>query len=105
MDNSIISLTGDKTVHFLHANSPEEPYVEYEFYDENGSAWEEGKEIATNFSLQVDIFSKDSYSSLEIAIRNKLIAAGFDGGHGPDTYEKETMLNHKPLRFNFTADN
>lgn len=102
LDDNIISLTGDNTVHFLHADNPVNPYIEYELYNEVGAEWEEGKEIATTFYLQVDIFSTGSYTALEEAIKNKLLNAGFEGGHGPDLYEQATMLYHKPLRFNFT---
>lgn len=102
LDNTITSLTGDDTVYFLHADDPVSPYVEYQFYNEVGESWEEGKEVSTTFYLQVDIFSTGSYTVLEEAIKNKLLNAGFEGGHGPDLYEKDTMLYHKPLRFNFT---
>lgn len=103
MDNDIISLTGDNTVHYIHAISPSEPYVEYEFYDEEGILYEEGKEIEANYYLQVDIFSKGSFCDLKNIIIPKLIDAGFTGGHGPDLFEKDTELNHKALRFNFAG--
>ncbi|MCR3758156.1 prohead protease [Clostridium felsineum] len=105
MDSTIINVTGDKTVHFIHADSPLAPYVEYEFYDENGSAYEEGKEVETNFYLQVDIFSKGSYTKLEAAIKNKLLNAGFDRGMAADLYENETQLYHKAMRFIFSINN
>lgn len=105
MDSTIINLTGDKTVHFIHADTLIFPYVEYEFYDENGNAYEEGKEVETNFYLQVDIFSKGSYAELEAAIKNKLLNAGFDRGMAADLYEKETKLYHKAMRFIFSISN
>lgn len=102
MDNSIISLTGDNKVHYIHADAPRTPYIEYEFYDENGNAYAEGEEIATNFYLQVDIFSTGSFSDLEEKIKEKLKGAGFNRTGGADLYEKETSLFHKAMRFNFT---
>jgi hypothetical protein len=99
MDNSIISLTGDETVYFLHADNPKGNYVEYEFYDENGALWVEGTEMGTNYYLQVDIFSKGNYSDLETAIKNKLIANGFERGMCADLYENDTHLFHKAMRF------
>lgn len=105
MDNSIISLTGDNTVHFIHALKPVEPYIEYEFYDENGNAYEEGKEVATNFYLQVDIFSKGNYTELENGIKTKLSNAGFERSMAADLFEKDTLLNHKAMRFVFTSEN
>lgn len=102
LDSEIINLTGDKTVHFLHADDPITPYIEYEFYDENANAWEEGKEVSTNYYLQVDIFSKDNYTNLENKIKEKMIDAGFERSKGVDLYEKDTQLYHKAMRFIFS---
>jgi hypothetical protein len=102
-DPGIINLTGGKTVHFIHANSPVAPYVEYLFYDENGAAWEEGKEISTDYFLQIDIFSKGSYSDLENKIKEKLMNVGFERDMAADLYESDTQLFHKAMRFIFTS--
>lgn len=104
MDQSIISLTGDKTVHYIHAVSPAAPYIEYLFYDENGNSYEEGLEISTDFYLQVDIFSKGNYSALETKIKEKLINAGFVRSMAADLYENDTKLFHKAMRFIFTVN-
>lgn len=100
----IVILTGDKTVHFLHAASPIPPYIEYEIYDEEGALYTEGKEVATDYYIQVDIFSETDYSDIEERVKEKMLSAGFEGGHGPDLYEKDTKLYHKPLRFNYTVN-
>lgn len=102
MDNDIIGLTGDNTVHYIHAISPVEPYIEYEFYDENGAVYEEGKEIGTEYYLQVDIFSSGSFKNLENIIKEKMENAGFIKGMAADQYEKTTQLYHKAMRFIFT---
>lgn len=103
LDPDIINLTGDKTVHFLHALNPVAPYIEYEFYDEDGNTWEEGQEISTNYYLQVDIFSKGSYTDLENVIKKKMISAGFKRSMAADLFEKDTQLFHKAMRFIFTT--
>lgn len=100
-----MSLTGDKTVHYIHAISPIEPYIEFEFYDERGGLWEEGAEISTDLYLQVDIFSKDSFKGIEIAIKEKLKNENFGRSFASDTYEKETQLFHRAIRFVFSKDN
>lgn len=105
MDNSIVSLTGDKTVHYIHAVSPIEPYIEFEFYDECGGLWEEGAEISTDLYLQVDIFSRGSFKEIEIAIKEKLKNENFGRSFASDTYEKETQLFHRAIRFIFSNDN
>lgn len=104
MDNSIVSLTGDNTVHFIHADNPSTPYIEYEFYDESGNAYEEGNEISTDYFLQVDIFSKGSYMDLENAIKQKLKSENFNRIASADLYEKDTHFFHKAMRFNFTIE-
>lgn len=103
LDSGIIDLTGDKTVHFLHALDPKCPYIEYEFFDENVSAWEEGNEISTDYYLQVDIFSKSDYTELENAIKEKMKSLGFKRSMAADLYEKDTKLFHKAMRFIFTT--
>lgn len=102
MDSSIINLTADKKVYFLHAENPTPNYIEYEFYDENGNAYSEGEEIATNFYLQVDIFSKGNYGTLENAIKKKLIDNGFERLSAVDLYEDGTKLFHCAMRFILT---
>ncbi len=102
-DPDIINLTGDKTAHFLHALNPVCPYIEYEFYDESGNTWEEGEEISTDYYLQIDIFSKGSYTSLENIIKEKMKDAGFERSMAADLFEKDTQLFHKAMRFIFTT--
>jgi hypothetical protein len=101
-DPEILNLTADNKVYFLHANSPTAPYVEYEIYDENGEAWAENKEIATTYYIQVDIFSKGDYITLEDTIKQKMISSGFNRSMAADLYEQDTGLYHKAIRFLIT---
>lgn len=100
MDKTIIDLTEDKKVYFLHANNAKPPYVEYEFYDENGADYSENQETATNYYIQIDIFSNGDYTELETKIKEKMISEGFTRGMAADMYEKDTKLYHKAMRFN-----
>lgn len=104
-DNEVLSLTADKKVYFLHASTPITPYIEYEIYDEYGEEWAENKEIATNYYIQVDIFSNGDYTQLENKIKEKMINAGFIRGMCADLYEVDTHLFHKAMRFFITLDN
>ncbi|CUU45471.1 prohead protease [Clostridium beijerinckii] len=104
-DAEILNLTADKKVYFLHANNPTSPYIEYEFYDENGEEWAENKEIATNYYVQVDIFSKTDYTNLENKIKEKMTNAGFMRSTSADLYENDTQLFHKAMRFFITLNN
>jgi hypothetical protein len=102
MDLEIVNLTADKKVYFLHATNANAPYVEYEIFDEYGVEWAENKEIATNFELQVDIYSKGDYTELENKIKEKLMSAGFVRDMAADLYEEDTELYHKAMRFTYT---
>ncbi|NRT88529.1 prohead protease [Clostridium beijerinckii] len=104
-NSEILNLTADKKVYFIHANGPTAPYIEYEIFDENGEEWAENKEIATNFYLQVDIFSKTDYTDLENKIKEKMTNAGFMRSTSADLYENDTQLFHKAMRFFITLNN
>lgn len=101
-NEKILNLTGDKKVHFLHANNPEVPYIEYEILRETGGAYAEGKETFTNYLVQVDIFSKNDYSDLEKEIKTAMLNAGYNRGQARDLYEEKTKLKHKAMRFNIS---
>lgn len=104
-NTEILNLTTDKKVYFLHASNSNPPYIEYEFYDENGEEWAENKEIATNYYIQVDIFSKTDYTDLENKIKEILTNAGFNRSMSADLYENDTKLFHKAMRFLVTLEN
>lgn len=102
LDAEILKLTADKDVYFVHATNAKTPYVEYQIVNEYGQAYAENREIATNYTVQVDIFSKGDYTELENKVREKMIKAGFDRAMGADLYEQETKLYHKAMRFTYT---
>lgn len=102
--SDVISLTGDRTVHFGHAKKPIAPYIEYAIYDEEGALFAEGEEIATDYYIQVDIFSKGDYTALEDVIMAKMKSAGLARSGGADLYEDATELYHKAMRFIYTSN-
>ncbi len=109
-DAEIINLLPNKRIYFLHANSTSEnplktPYIEYEIFDENGEDYAENKEIATNYYIQIDIFSKGDYTDLENLIKEKMLNAGFERSMCADLYEEDTQFYHKAMRFIFTSIN
>lgn len=101
-NSEILNLTADKKVYFLHANAPTSPYIEYEIFDESGQEWAENKEIATNYYVQVDIFSKGDYTNLENKIKEVMESAGFNRTSCVGLYENDTQLNHCAMRFLIT---
>ncbi|MBS4539824.1 prohead protease [Clostridium sp. D2Q-11] len=102
----ILNLTSNGYVYFLKKSQDvQPPYVTYRIYDEGGEDWTENREVATNYYVQVDIFSKGSYSELERLIKEKMINACFIRTASVDLYEEETELYHKAIRFLFTQNN
>lgn len=94
---------GEPKVYFLHApESPVGAYIEYEIYDVQEVYHDENTEKAITYYIQVDIFSPGSYSEIETTVKTVLKEKGYDGGYGPDLYENDTKLYHKPLRFTYT---
>lgn len=100
--NEILDLLGDKRIHFLHANNPTPPYLEYEIVNEYGAEYSEGNEQYTTHIVQLDIFSKSDYTDLENIVKNHMINNGFNRDMAADTYEKDTKLYHKAMRFNIS---
>lgn len=107
LDPEIMNLVGydedeEPKIYFLYApEGTKGSYIEYEIYDSVGALYSEGEEKALIHYIQVDIFSPYDYGELEKTIRRVLKSKGYYGGYGPDMFEKDTKLNHKPLRFNF----
>lgn len=74
-------------------------YVTYHEYVERGEAFEEDEEAFTGHYIQVDIWSKQDYTTLVKTTKELLKAVGFKRLDEADLYEKDTGLYHKGLRF------
>lgn len=107
---SVTNLTIDNRVYYLHIpNIPKEgQYVEYELLGEYGENYGDNREILTTYKIQVDIFSytaNNDFFELEKEIKKAMLDNGFIKENTYDTYEKETKLYHKAMRFNITLKN
>lgn len=80
------------------------PSVTYFFYNEYGQEFGDGEEIGTNYSLQVDVWSKGDYSLLVEQIKTKLKESGFYRISANDLYEDDVKVYHKALRFNYLKE-
>lgn len=100
----IIDLLPDKKVYFLHADKPKPPYIEYEIYNAQGAEYAENEETATEYFIQVDIFSLGNYSEIEDMVYKTMIKAGFYRYDENDMYEKDTHLYHKGFRFRISLE-
>jgi len=79
-------------------------YITFFCYNEQGEDWAENSEIATGYSIQVDIWSKGDYSDLAVQVRIALETVGFKRTTAQDLpYEPDTALFHKALRFSYIS--
>ena len=74
-------------------------YITFFCYNEQGEAWAEDQEVATGFYVQVDVWSKDDYTTLAGQVQAAMIAAGFSRTTSADLYESDTKIFHRALRF------
>lgn len=40
------------------------PYIEYEILNENGSMYAENEELETTYTIQIDVYTKGSYTKI-----------------------------------------
>lgn len=100
MDSRIKSLVSNN-IHFLHASSPTDLYIEYEIYDKRYGDFSANKNTSITNFIQVDIFSKGDYTNVENMVEKVLTEKGYNFVNSADLYEENTKLFHKAMRFTF----
>ncbi len=102
MDTRITSIVGNN-IYFLH--KPEEniadPYIEYEIVHKEYDDYCGNDNLTEQYTIQIDIFSKNSYSKLEEEIEKVLKEKDYRFFQSADMYEEDTELFHKGMRFNY----
>lgn len=104
MNQEITNLTADKKVYLIKGTNATAPYVTYTFIDEWGAEFAENEEIATNYSVQVDVFSKVDFTDLVEKIKQKMKDNDFYRTGVNEFYENDTGLYHCVLRFIYTKE-
>lgn len=99
-DNRIKSLVGNN-IHFLHASTPTDLYIEYEIYDKRYGDFSANKNTSITNYIQVDIFSKGDYTNVENMVEKVLCEKGYNFVNSADLYEENTKLFHKAMRFTY----
>lgn len=103
-DERLTNLVGDK-IYLLRANdNTKAPYIEYEILNERGSLYAENDEIETEYSIQIDVFTKDSYTEIVKIIKQIMKENGFMKEFGGSLYEDKSRLFHYVLRFNYQEE-
>lgn len=93
-------------VSFQYYNGSESTYITFFLYNEQGEEYADDEEVATGYYIQLDIFSKVSYTNILKQVNALMKEAGFiRKSTGPELYEQDTKLYHKPLRFFFYVEN
>lgn len=99
--STILAPTGVK-VSKLHYNGTDTTYITYFFYNENGEAFAENKEIDTSYFVQVDIWTKGDFTDLAKQVLQLMKEAGYYRIYSTELYENDTKLYHKVIRFQYT---
>lgn len=86
-------------VAFLAYNGTKSTYMTFFCYNEQGEEWAEDSEVATGYSVQIDIWSKSDYTTLEAQVQTAMLDAGFKRTSAQDFYETDTKIYHKAMRF------
>lgn len=103
-DERIATLLNDKIFLLKAPNNTTAPYMEYEVLNEEGSLYAENEEIETNYRIQIDVFTKGSYTSIVRSIKNVMKENGFMKEFGGSLYEEDSKLFHYILRFNYESE-
>lgn len=98
--STILASTGVQ-VSRLHYEGSKNPYIVWFIYNENGEAFAENEEIETGYYVQVDIYTKGDFTDLYKQVLQVMTAAGYYRTYATETYETDTKLNHKIIRFKY----
>ena len=101
---SILEPTGVPVSRLIYIGN-EDPYITFFFYNDQGEAFADNEEIVTGHYLQVDIWTKDSFTALAEQVKSLMKNAGFTRIYETELYEKDTSINHKVLRFSYYEEN
>lgn len=79
-------------------------YITYFNYNEQGEAFAENREIATSYYIQVDIWTKDDFTDLYKQVLSLMTQAGYFRVYAYETYENETQIKRKIIRFQYCEE-
>lgn len=103
-DERISNLVSNKIYLLKAPDNTTAPYIEYEVLNEEGSLFAENEEIETNYRMQIDVFTKGSYTEIVKTIKNVMKENDFMKEFGGSLYEKDAKLFHYILRFNYESE-
>lgn len=109
LDERIVNLVGmddndEPRIYYVHADTPKDLYIEYQFYNKTYTDWSCNKNISDTHYIQIDIFSKElseGFFKLQDTLENVFKEKGYKFRDSADFYESESGLYHKGFRFTY----
>ncbi|HZJ99106.1 MAG TPA: hypothetical protein VFC79_03825 [Tissierellaceae bacterium] len=86
-------------VSFQTAKGKTYPYITFFTYLDRTMQHADDGEVITGYFIQVDIWSKTDYTSIEESIHQAMVSSGFMKQRFHDLYEDDTKVYHKVMRF------
>lgn len=74
-------------------------YVTFFCYLENGELFADDMQKGTGYYIQVDLWSKNNYTTIAEQIKSAMTNAGFSFLSAYDLFESDSKTYHKVLRF------
>lgn len=92
-------------VSFQRYNGTATTYITFFEYLQQGESYADNEEKLTGHYIQVDIWSKNDYSSIVDSVKTNMKNAGFRRTTETEIYENDTQIYHKSLRFFYAQNN
>lgn len=84
---------------FMKYNGTASTYIVFFVFNEAGQEFADNDETATQYNVQVSVFSKTDLSTLVDSVITAMKTAGFNRTSAIDLFEEETQFYHKAIRF------
>ena len=89
----------DVPVRFQTYTGKEHTYITFFTYLDKPELYSDDRELITGNYIQIDVWSKEDYTSLSKQVHRKMIDAGFTKISFYDLYEEDLKVYHKVMRF------
>lgn len=101
----LVSLLGGVHIYFQVAPEAKQfPRITFFELSNTGSVFADDSEIASEISLQMDIWSKGNTTDIAREVDRTMKSLAFARDTAADLYEEDTGIYHKALRFSTTVE-
>lgn len=93
---------------FMKYNGTASTYIVFFVFNEAGQEYADNNETATQYNVQISVFSKTDYTSLVESVMSAMKAAGFSRTSAIDLFDDNkntaegSIFYHKAIRFVYT---